>query len=166
MGSPGVGVFLSALSSPRGAGARTAGLGGGAALEWDEPGPTSELGRHAQGSEPRSLGFLICETRRRLTASLTGVGTLQPDNVRMVSAKGQRRVTAKSHDCDLDREQQRVATRHSPAPGPWCQPAHPRGHPGYLASLPSRPLGKPCFAGSHFHGNQGTRGQHCGCESH
>lgn len=120
MGSPGVGVFLSALSSPRGAGARTAGLGGGAALEWDEPGPTSELGRHAQGSEPRSLGFLICETRRRLTASLTGVGTLQPDNVRMVSAKGQRRVTAKSHDCDLDREQQRVATRHSPAPGPAC----------------------------------------------
>lgn len=104
MGSPG--VLLSALSSPRGAGARTAGLGGGTALEWDEPVPTSELGDHAQGSEPQSLGFLICETRRRLTASLTGVGTLQPDNVRMVSAKGQRRVTAKSHDCDLDREQQ------------------------------------------------------------
>ena len=51
------------------------GLGGGTALEWDEPDPTSELRDHGQGSEPRSLGFLTCETRRKLTASLTGVGT-------------------------------------------------------------------------------------------
>lgn len=71
---------------------------GGMALEWDKPGLTSELGDYGQGSEPQSLGFLICEAaRRRPPLQVMGLFSL---TMCSASAEEQWQVAAESHDHD------------------------------------------------------------------
>ena len=71
---------------------------GGMALEWDTPGLTSELGDYGQGSEPQSLGFLICEAgRRRPPLQVMGLFSL---TMCSASAEEQWQVAAESHDHD------------------------------------------------------------------
>lgn len=121
----------------------------------DKPGLTSELRDSGQGSEPQSLGFLICEAgRRRPPLQATGLFGL---TMCSASAQEQRQVTAEPHDHGLGWEQQMAATAVSS-----CRPLEPaclaRGHPEFLEGPPSPPWGKPCFVGGHFCGAQGTCG--------
>lgn len=93
---------------------------GGTALEWDKPGLTSELGDYGQGSEPQSLGFLICEAGRRWPPlQVMGLFSLTKC-MRQLKSSGRLLLSPTTMTRD---ESSRQWPPQSPAAGPWSQPA-------------------------------------------
>ena len=113
---------------------------GGTALQWDKPGLTLELGDSGQGSEPQSLGFLICEAGRRWPPTQeTGLFGL---TMCSASAKSSSR-SPLSPMTMTQVESSRQWPPQSPAAGPWSQPARPGGTLSFWGAHALRHGGSP-----------------------